>query len=552
MSQLSEPSPVSLDPLILKLLAKRGIESAAAIEQFLNAGLNDLEDPRHMKGVEAAVLRLREAAERREPVLIHGDYDIDGITGTAILAKTLEHLGGRYSTFLPERQTDGYGVSAAAVERAVKEGVKLLVTVDCGISAHDEIRAARERGIDVIVIDHHRLSPDGIPGANIVINPLQKDCGHGFKDFSAGGLVFKLSQALLGREAVRFIDLAALATIGDVSPLTGENRILVREGLRQLSARKNMPLRILAETAGIKSREINAGHVGFILGPRINAAGRVSTPEIALRLLLTDNEREAMSLAKILNEENKVRQREEKEVLEEALSEVERSVNFNREKVIVVGREGWHAGVVGIVASRLAERYHRPSVVIAFEKGTGKGSGRSVEGFHLFKALEACRGCFREFGGHELAAGVTMDQEKLADFRKQINDYARERIPAEVFIRKSRWDLEISLSELTPRFLRELKLLEPHGSGNPKPVFLTKPLKVKVGLRQGDFGVHKFWIADENGMGIYEVQVRQPSAENAALLKPGTLIELTYSVKVQTWNGIDSLVLESRDLKAAP
>jgi single-stranded-DNA-specific exonuclease len=549
MNECSHPSAVSLDPLILKLLAKRAIAEDAAVDRFLNAGLADLEDPFAMKGMEEAVARVRLAGERRETVLIHGDYDIDGIAGTAILAKTLHVLGIRFLTFLPDRNADGYGVSSTAVARACAGNAALLITVDCGISAHAEIESARRQGIDVLVIDHHRISEAGIPNANIVINPLRGDCGYPFKELSAGGLAFKLSQALLGTEAHRFLDWAALATIGDVAPLVGENRILVKEGLRRLSARRNMPLRVLAETAGIKSREINTGHVGFILGPRINAAGRMSSPEIALQLLLTENEREALSLAKILNEENKVRQREEKEVLDGAVSEVERSFHFSRERVIVVGREGWHPGVVGIVASRLVERYHRPAIVIAFEGEAGKGSGRSIEGFHLFEALENCRECFREFGGHELAAGLTIERDRLDDFRKKINDHARDRVAAETFVKKNRVDLEVRLDDLTPRFLRELKLLEPHGSGNPRPVFLSRPVKVRIGLRQGEFGTRKFWVTFAGGAGVFEVQVRPSVFEDLPVLEPGRLLELVYNIKVRTWNGMDTVVLEAKDVK---
>ncbi|MFA6600322.1 MAG: single-stranded-DNA-specific exonuclease RecJ [Candidatus Omnitrophota bacterium] len=530
-----------MHPLIAQILTKRGLTDPAQIEAFLHAGLDRLEDPFRMKGMDEAVRRVRLAVENREKILLHGDYDIDGICGTAILAKALTMLGGTFETFLPDRAEDGYGVSPAAVEKAKSSGVTLFITIDCGITAADEIRSARDAGMDVLVIDHHRIAEGHLPPASVILNPLQSDCPYPHKDYCAAGLVFRFSQALLGERALESLDLAALATVGDVAPLVEENRILVKEGLKLLSERKNTGLRALAEAAKLKSREMNAGHLGFVLGPRINAAGRMSSPDIALRLLLTDNPKEAESLARVLDEENKARRKEEKDVLDQAVQEVERTVQFNRDRVIVVGREGWHAGVIGIVASRLVERYNRPALVIAVEKGRGKGSGRSIKGFHLFQALEACRESLEEYGGHELAAGFALSEPRIGEFRKAINEYARERTTPDLFVKRTRVDLEIGFADLNLPFVRELQALEPHGCGNPKPVFLTRDLLIKTRPQPLGTSAFKFFVTD--GVATLEA-VLNDRGQDRSWMTMGNRVGLCYSIKIQTWDGLDRLVLE--------
>jgi len=501
-----------------------------------------------MKGMREAVERIRRAEVSREKVLIHGDYDVDGVTGTALVSLALEKLGVAHETFLPERARDGYGVSREAIQRALLAGIRLLITVDCGISAREEIEEARQAGIGTIVLDHHQIPSGGLPPAEVILNPLQEGCAYPFKELSAGGLAFKLAQALLGPEAFQFFDLAALSTVADLAPLREENRILVKEGLRQLSERKRTGIRALAQTASLGSREIKTSHVGFVLGPRINASGRMSSAATALRLLLTRSEREAASLAQILEEENRRRQQEERRVVNEAIEEVERTVNFAREQVLVVAREGWHAGVIGIVASRLVERYHRPSLVIALKEGEGKGSGRSIRSFHLFKALEAAREFLLEFGGHEQAAGFSIEREKIPLFRKRLNEHSHAAYPAEIFLRSIDIDLEITLEDLTPQFLRELERLEPFGVGNPKPVFLTRGLQVRVisPRKTRGFSRPAVWVTD--GKVTYEVVISERSGIQIDF-EPGARLDLVYTIGARRWEGEVILVLEARDAK---
>ena len=405
---------------------------------------------------------------------------------------------------------------------------------------------ARELGLDVIIVDHHRIPDKGLPPATVILNPLQPGCEYPFKELSAGGLAFKLSYALIGEAAYRWLDLTALSTVCDVAPLVEENRVLVREGLKVLSERKNHGLDALMTESKIKGRQINVGHIGFVLGPRINAAGRMSTPDIALRLLLTEHAREAASLASVLNEENKSRQREERQVLKEALLETEKTFHFNRDRVIVVARQGWHAGVIGIVAARLVERYRRPAVVIALDGEFGKGSARSIRGFHLFEALQHCSEILKEFGGHELAAGMTVSADRIDRLRREINAYAAAKTPEDVFARKFEYDLEIALHELKPAFIQEIKLLEPHGAGNPRPHFLTRGLRLKNRARQKYPDTYQLWLTD--GLQTFEAEWRNRRGDNIHWMQEDGALDVIYSVKSSVWDGMEGVLLEIRDI----
>lgn len=542
-------SPLQLNPLFVHLLANRGFQTSEEIESFLYPNQARLCNPFLMKGMREAVDRLERARGNHEKVLIHGDYDVDGVTGAAILSLALEKCKIAHETFLPDRAKDGYGVSRQAIEKAVKDGVKLLITVDCGISAKEEIAIARKAGIDAIVLDHHQLPGGGLPPADMILNPLQEDCLYPFKELSAGGLAFKLAQALLGPQAFEFFDLATLSTVADLAPLREENRILVKEGLRQLSARKRIGIKALSETANLRASEVKTSHVGFIFGPRINASGRMGSALTALRLLLTSSLREAKSLALILEEENRRRQQEERRVVNEAVEQVERTVNFSRDRVLVVADKGWHQGVIGIVASRLVERYHRPALVISLAQEKGKGSGRSIRSFHLVKALEAAQEHLLEFGGHEQAAGFSIEPEQIPFLRKKLNEYSHRTYPGEIFLKSIDIDLEISLAELSSQFLRELELLEPHGIGNPKPVFLTRNLLIHrvMPAPEKSYQRPKIWVTD--GSFTYEVAVPERSRIPFEF-EVGVRFDLVYSLSRKVWQGEERIVLEAKDAKS--
>jgi single-stranded-DNA-specific exonuclease len=543
VSSVKKPS---FTPLFQKLLEGRGLTDPVQLEKFLNLDLEAFEDPFLMKGMTEAAERVRKAVREGELILVHGDYDVDGVTGTALMVRVLAILEARFSSFLPDRTEDGYGVSERAIRKAAQAGAKLLITVDCGITARKAIELARSLGVEVLIIDHHRVPETGLPNANIILNPQQSDCPYPFKDLSAAGLVFKLAQALLGRRAFQFLDLAALSTVCDVAPLKHENRIIVKKGLELLSDRTNPGIRALSEAANIKARNLNSGHIGFMLGPRINAAGRMSSPEIALRLLMTDNPKEAESLALVLEEENRARQKEERETTQQAISQVERTFNFNRDRVIVAAKEGWHPGVIGIVASRLVERFHRPSVVIALDQGKGKGSGRSIKGFNLFEALNVCKDFFIEFGGHEQAAGLSITEERVADFRALVNQHARERYDGKVFVRQTPVDLEIKFSDFRSLFVHELELLEPHGAGNPRPIFMTRQLEIKSKAEKIYGDTFKFWVSD--GVQTYEALWNDRAGEGTVNIKKGRQIHLTYCLKGKVWEGVESLSLDVKEI----
>lgn len=548
---LSEPavSPFqknNFTPLFNQLLAQRGLTDPAHIQSFLSASLDQLEDPMLMKGMKQAVARVLHAARSGEKILVHGDYDVDGVTGAALMSRTLELIGAKASTFLPDRAEDGYGVSERAIREGAKNGVKLLITVDCGITAKKAIETARSLGIDVLVIDHHRIPEEGIPPADIILNPQQSDCPYPFRDLSAAGLVFKFAQALLGNRAFQFLDLAALSTVCDVAPLKKENRIIVKKGLELLSDRTHPGIRALAAAAGIRPKVLNVGHIGFVLGPRINAAGRMSSPEIALRLLTTQNLSEAESLAQVLEEENRARQKEERETAQQAIAQVERIFNFNRDRVIVAAKEGWHPGVIGIVASRLVERFHRPSIVIALEGGKGKGSGRSIKGFNLFEAMDSCKDLFEVFGGHEQAAGLTIKACNIAALRLKINQHANGNYEGKVFVRHIPVDLELKFSDFRTSFIQELELLEPHGAGNPRPVFVTKDLEIKSKAEKIYSDAYKFWVTD--GAQTYEAVWNDRGGDGPSGLQKGKRVHLTYSIKGKVWDGVESLSLDVKEI----
>lgn len=538
---------ISFSPLFTKLLTLRGLVESSQIEDFINLSLDRLPDPLCMKGMPEAVERIRKALRNGEKILVHGDYDVDGVTGTALMARTLALLEARFATFLPDRNEDGYGVSVRAIEKAAREeGVTLLITVDCGITARKAIETATRLGVETIIIDHHRVPADGVPPAKIILNPQQSDCPYPFKDLSAAGLVFKLAHALLGKRAFQFLDLAALSTVCDVAPLKHENRIIVKKGLELLSDRTHPGIRALASAASIKTKEMNTGHIGFMLGPRINAAGRMSSPEIALRLLMTESVKEAESLAQVLEEENKARQKEERQTVLEAIAQTEQIFNFNRDRVIVVAQQGWHAGVIGIVAARLVDKFHRPSVVIALDGEKGKGSGRSIKGFHLFNALDACKELFVEFGGHEQAAGLSILETQVADFRAKVNQHARESYDGKTFVREIRVDLELRLEDLKTTFLNELDLLEPHGAGNPRPVFMTRNLEIKSKPEKIYGETYKFFVTD--GALTLEALWQDRTGDSTSLIQKGRRAHLTYTLKSKVWNGVSSLSLDVKEL----
>lgn len=461
---------------VCSLLVSRGYRDADSAKRFLRPRLEHLEPPSVMHHADRTVARIADAVRGQEVIFVHGDYDVDGMSSTALLTRVLRGLGAqRVVPFVPNRLSDGYDLGAAGVAAARAARATLVVTCDCGTSAHESVRELMAAGIDVIVTDHH-LPGHGMPPAYAVCNPRHPSCASRDKDLAAVGVAYKLALGLCEAFAVspalahRQLDLVALATIADVAPLRGENRVLVRYGLKVLAETTHPGLRALIRSSGLEGKPLTAGRVGFVLAPRLNAAGRIADAKLGLRLLLAEREDEANVIARELEELNRARQELDRRVLDDALRQVER--DDNRDRVgHVLWQEGWHAGVIGIVASRIVEQTARPAVLVAVDAGIGKGSGRSIGAFDLHSGLGACADLFQRYGGHRAAAGLTMDAAQLPTFVERFDEVARQRLAAADLVPELRVDLEVPLADVGDELEKLVRHFEPFGIGNPAPLF---------------------------------------------------------------------------------
>ncbi|HEX9241342.1 MAG TPA: single-stranded-DNA-specific exonuclease RecJ [Anaeromyxobacter sp.] len=546
---------LGLHPLAARVLAARGLAAPADAERFLAAALADLPDPRTMKGMDAAVARLLRALDAGERIALYGDYDVDGVTSTALLAGFLRACGGDVVTYVPHRLVEGYGLNVAAVEKLVAQGARLLVSLDCGITAAAEVRAAAALGVDTVVVDHHTV-PVELPAAQAILNPHQPGCAYPSKDLAAVGVTFALAMAL--RRALRergsfgaarpepnlrdALDLVALGTIADVVPLVGANRILVRRGLDVIAEGRRPGVRALKRVAGIpEGTEIGAGQVGFRLAPRINAAGRLDDAGRGVRLMLEDDAERADALARELDRENQARQELERTILEEALHDAAARVAGGA-RGLVLARDGWHAGVVGIVASRIVERFHRPAVLVALGEGEGKGSGRSIEGFHLHDALQACADHLVRFGGHRHAAGVTISRGSLDAFRVAFEAHAAAHVRDEDLVPRCRIEGWLAEGEISERAALDLAKLGPYGAGHPEPVFALRGAASRA-RTVGAGGAHlKLALGGLDAIGF--------GMGDRLGLCDGSL-EAAFTVGLDEWDGRRRVQLRLRDVRPA-
>ncbi len=540
-----------ISPITAQILINRGIKEPSAVDDFLKADINSLHDPYLMKDMEKAVLRIKKAASKGEKVMVYGDYDVDGISAVAVLKTVLRDIGCNVISYIPHRVEEGYGLNKEAVKIAHNRAISLLITVDCGISGKQEVEYLSSLSITTIITDHHKIVEEFFPDkAYAVINPLQQDCSYPFKYLSGVAVAYKLAEALTrdyGYDIKKHLDLVALGTIQDMVPQLGENRILTKYGLAEINESRKKGIQALIDVAGLKGKTISSRQIGYMLGPRINAAGRVSSADLALRLLVTEDEKEAVELAGILDSENRNRQRIENSILTEALDRVESEINFKDDKVIVLGSDDWHPGVIGIVASRIAERFYRPTIMISFNKNDGKGSGRSIRNFHLFEALNECRDFLSGFGGHADACGLKIVRKNLDDFRFKFNSVASRMLEVEDFMPRLSIDIEIPLNSLKQDVVREMERLMPYGPGNQKPVLLSRKLRLKskpVFMRREGI---KIWVTDNNitceavGFGLSDVA--DDIMESASL-------DIAYTPTINRWKGTDILQLDIADLKA--
>jgi single-stranded-DNA-specific exonuclease len=479
---LSVPAPFAA------LLLQRGHDAPDAARRFLRPRREDLHDPALLPDLPRAVARLAAAARGRETVFVHGDYDVDGQCATALLTRVLRRAGAEAVPFVPHRLRDGYDLSDAGVRAAIAAGASVLVTLDCGTTALESVRAARAAGMDVVVVDHH-LPGDAWPEASAFVNPRRADSRYPFADLCGAGLAWKVALALAAEAGLpdglpwRLLDLVALATVADLVPLAGENRVLVRLGLKLMAETRWPGLAALIREAGLAGKPLRTGHLGFALGPRLNAAGRVGEAMDGLRLLLTDEPAEATTLAAQLDRQNAQRQTLDQRTLEEALADLEGGFDPARQAGLVLAREGWHPGVVGIVASRVLERVARPVFLIAIDGETGKGSGRSVPGCDLHAALARCAPLLEKWGGHRMAAGLTIRRERIDAFRAAFDAACAEQVAPADLVPTQRVDAVVSVGELSDALERLVRALEPTGIGNPNPVFGLEGIRVEGRLR---------------------------------------------------------------------
>lgn len=536
---------LGISKILAQILINRGIKTPGEADKFINVKLEHLLDPMSFSDMPKVVSRIRRAAKNKEKAMVFGDYDVDGITSLTLLKAALSKIGVDVIHYMPHRIKEGYGLNKNIVHIAKAKNVKLLITVDCGTNNHSEIQELRRHNIDVIITDHHEPLNFDLPPATSIINPKIKNSNYKYRDLAGVGVAYKLAQAITNEPLFEELDLVSLGTIADVVPLTGENRIIAKEGLARLSKTKRPGLRALMEVSGIKGKCINSTFVSFILGPRLNASGRMDTAEIAVNLLMSKDEDDALNLAKIIDAHNRQRQKIETKIMEEAEAIINRDINFKEHKIIVIAKEGWHQGVLGIVASKLADRFYRPSIVISLSEGLCKGSGRSIKNFHLFDALSECRHLLEEFGGHAHAAGLVISKNSIKDFRESINRLAKEKMVLGDLLPALDIDMELGLSDLNGKVIAQLEALEPFGTDNPEPLFLSRNLKLKGEPLVLSKNTLKFWVTDGEtthqaigfGMGSLKDSFNHSD-----------YFDMAFTPRIDNWQGEDSVILEVKDL----
>lgn len=549
---------LDLSPVICMLLAERGVGSADEARRFLNPDLDAMSDPFLLDGMEAAVGRTMEAIEGGAKILVHGDYDADGITSAALVVRVLRVLKADVEWRVPHRQRDGYGMSVSAVEDAKEAGVSLIITTDCGVSEIEAVERASELGIDVIVTDHHEVS-GGAADALAVIDPKKPGCPYPFKELAGVGVAFKFAEALVGRMGFdaagfrrRFCDLAAIGTVADIAPLLGENRALVSAGLLEIPRSGKKGIGALLRASGMDGRGITSYTLAYGIAPRLNAAGRLDDASVALELLLETDEKRAAEFARALDDRNRERQSQQERMLAEAVDKIAAMGIDDSTKVLVLSSKGWHPGVVGIVAGKVCERFSRPSIVIAMDDSgeTGVGSARSIESFDIMGALSRCSEYLDRFGGHSGAAGLSIAAEKLPVFCDEMNRIAGEHISGDDMLPVIDVDAELELSSVNLGFAEELDVLQPFGFGNPEPVFMTRGAVVKSKKVMGSSGTHlKVFFTDESGGEAECVAFGWGGREGE--FEIGSAVDVCYNIRVNEFNGRRTAQMVLKDCRAS-
>jgi single-stranded-DNA-specific exonuclease len=543
-------SELGIPLAIARILVNRKITEPQGAHNFLYGSLDQLHDPYLMSGMAEAVGRVVRAIDFGEKILIFGDYDVDGVLSVVMLHRALESLGANVDYFIPERLKEGYGIKDEHMAVAVERGVHLVISVDCGIKATGFVRKARARGIDVIITDHHFPGPE-LPEALAILNPVLQSSNYPDRSLAGVGVVFKLIQALLeqkGKEAFvrHYMKLVSIGTISDIAELKGENRLFVKFGLRELEDVSNVGLKSLIEICGLKGKRISGSDVGFRIGPRINAAGRMGMTELAVRLFFSTSLEESTAIVRRLDELNSKRQRTEETIYTQAFDRVKKNALDQNYKILILGCEEWHRGIIGIVASRLKDDFCRPVILFSYDDGKAYGSGRSITEFSLIDCLEECRSLFLTYGGHPLAVGCSLERTRLSAFKEAANAVAHSRIADEQMTRKVRIDTRLEFQEITASFLEYFSLLQPFGAGNPQPVFLAEGADV-VGPPQNLQGRHAKFLLRQGGR-TFEA-LGWDRGDWAESVRKGDRVNIAYSLQFSTYLGEEKLYLSLESLR---
>ena len=535
-----------LNRLLSTLLTNRGITEETKIEKFLNPKRSDFYDPFGMPDMEKAVERILKAIENKEQIIIYGDYDVDGITSVTVLKSFLEERGIQVNVYIPNRLNEGYGLNKTAMEEIAKQGNKLMITVDCGITAVEEVEYAKKFGIETIITDHHEPAEE-LPKAIAVVDAKRKDNKYECRNLAGVGVVFKLIQALSiklkldQKKYLKYLDIVCVGTISDIVPLTDENRVIVKLGLKLVEQTKNLGLKEILQSCGYS--KINSTTISFGVAPRINACGRMGHQEEALNLLLSKEEKEVKELTQKINEYNKIRQEIEKNIYNEAIEQIEKERNDNKNTIVVFGK-GWHHGVIGIVSSKITELYFKPSILLCEEDGKCKGSGRSIPGFDLHEALMECNDTIEKFGGHAMAVGININKEKVEEFKEEFEKIAKEK-EVDKIIPILNLDAEIKLDDVNKEMVDSLKELEPFGEANKMPIFAFRNLKIDS-IRSLSDGKHLKLSVKDNKNIINAIGFNMGAL--ADTYRIGDRVDIAGNLEINSFNGVDSIQINIKDI----
>lgn len=543
---------LKISEVIARLLVLRNITNFNLAKSFFRPSINMLYDPFLMDGMETASYRIIQALAENQLICVYGDYDVDGTCSTALLYMFLKELGANVEFHIPQRLTEGYGLSMVGVDSIKRKDISLLITVDCGITAVDETAYANKLGIDTIICDHHQPK-DILPPALAILDPIKPGCNYPFKYLSGAGVAFKLAQGIserIGKKdlPLKYLDLVALAGAADIVPLVDENRILVKEGLDQINNNPRPGVAALIEASNISAGSLTSGQVVFTLAPRINAVGRLGDAQRAVELLITDNKDEAKKLAKILESENYERRKIDEVTFDHALEIVENSLDLSEDLAIILHQEEWHPGVIGIVASRLVEKYYRPTIMLTTVDGIAKGSARSISNFNIYEALKKCEDLLIHFGGHQAAAGLAVELEKIDEFREKFNQVVKESIAEDDLLPEINIDSKLRFSEITPKFLRIIELFSPFGPGNMRPVFLSEGVELVNSPRIVGNNHLVLSLKQQSTNRIFDC-IGFNMGEYFDLLKTSNQLNIVYTIDNITRNGRTFPQFKLKDIK---